>query len=104
MANDKAVGETCGTCGWFAKDRHADGSGACFNLCHQVSTGKWAYEMVRASRSACGSWIRYVIPIELCSAAERDGAGRCLGYSSSADDEPCEACKRCEHNTFYGME
>ncbi len=30
---------------------------------------------------------------------------KCLGFGKSAtDDEPCEACKRCRHNTTWEPE
>ena len=34
--------------------------------------------------------------IKRCGEPGRDGAGKCLGFAKSKnDDEPCEVCKRC---------
>ena len=27
--------------------------------------------------------------------------GKCMGYSHSEDDEPCETCKECKWNTSF---
>lgn len=32
----------------------------------------------------------------------RDRKDKCLGFGKAAgDDEPCEACKKCEYNSDY---
>ena len=43
----------------------------------------------------------------VCSSAEKDSDGKCLGYGKSdIDDEPCKICKNCKESTGYleGME
>ena len=38
----------------------------------------------------------------VCSSAEKDSDGKCLGYGKSdIDDEPCKICKNCKESTGY---
>lgn len=38
----------------------------------------------------------------VCSSAEKDSDGKCLGYGKSdIDDEPCKICKNCKKSTGY---